>query len=84
MHQIQREKRTIISEVIVRGKRNVKQLNRNWFYFNLLLKVLVLHLRISKRKTCKGCNCDQFVINFLFGFTRVSFCQNLFHFTLGQ
>ena len=32
MHQIRREKRTTISEVIVRGKRNIKQ-NRNWFYF---------------------------------------------------
>ena len=32
VHQIRREKRTIISEVIVRGKRNIKQ-NRNWFYF---------------------------------------------------
>ena len=33
VHKIRREKRTTISEVIVRGKRN-KQ-NRNWFYFNL-------------------------------------------------
>ena len=32
MHQIQSEKRTTISEVIVRGKRNIKQ-NRYWFYF---------------------------------------------------
>ena len=32
MHQIRREKRTTIPEVIVRGKRNIKQ-NRNWFYF---------------------------------------------------
>ena len=32
MHQIRREKPTTISEVIVRGKRNIKQ-NRNWFYF---------------------------------------------------
>ena len=31
--KIRREKRTTISEVIVRGKRD-KQ-NRNWFYFNL-------------------------------------------------
>ena len=31
-HQIRREKRTTISEVIVRVKRNIKQ-NRNWFYF---------------------------------------------------
>ena len=34
VHQIRREKRTAISEVIVRGKRNFKQ-KRNWFYFNL-------------------------------------------------
>ena len=32
VHQIRHEKRTTISEVIVRGKRNIKQ-NRNWFYF---------------------------------------------------
>ena len=32
VHQIRREKRTAISEVIVRGKRNIKQ-TRNWFYF---------------------------------------------------
>ena len=30
-HQIQRKKRTTISEVIVRVKRNIMQ-NRNWFY----------------------------------------------------
>ena len=32
VHQIRREKRTTIPEVIVRGQRNIKQ-NRNWFYF---------------------------------------------------
>ena len=31
-HQIRPEKRTTISEVIVRVKRNIMQ-NRNWFYF---------------------------------------------------
>ena len=31
-HQIRREKRTSISEVIVRVKGNIMQ-NRNWFYF---------------------------------------------------
>ena len=41
VHQIRREKRTTISEVIVRGKRNIKQ-NRNWFYSNFLLKAQVL------------------------------------------
>ena len=33
VHQIRREKRTTISEVIVRSKRNIKQ-NWNWLYFN--------------------------------------------------
>ena len=33
MHQIRREKRPTISEVIVRVKRNIKQ-NKNWIYFN--------------------------------------------------
>ena len=33
VHQIRCEKRTTISEVTVRGKRNVKQ-NRNWLYFS--------------------------------------------------
>ena len=33
VHQIRREKRTTISEVIVRSKRNTKQ-NWNWLYFN--------------------------------------------------
>ena len=32
VHQIRREKQIAISEVIVRGKRNIKQ-TRNWFYF---------------------------------------------------
>ena len=32
VHQIRCDKRTTITEVIVRGKRNIKQ-NRNWFYF---------------------------------------------------
>ena len=33
VHQIRREKRTTMLEVIVLGKRNIKQ-NRNGFYFN--------------------------------------------------
>ena len=33
VHQIRREKRTTISEVIVCSKRNIKQ-NWNWLYFN--------------------------------------------------
>ena len=42
VHQIRREKRTTILEVIVRGKRNIKQ-NRNWFISNFLLKARVLY-----------------------------------------
>jgi len=38
VHQIRREKRTTISEVIVRGKRNIKQ-NRNWFYFKFSVEI---------------------------------------------
>ena len=38
VHQIRREKRTTISVVIVRGKRNIKQ-NRNWFYFNFFFSL---------------------------------------------
>ena len=49
VNQIRREKRTTISEVIVRGKRNIMQ-NRNWLYFNFLLKARVLYLTILKLK----------------------------------
>ena len=65
VHQIGREERTTISEVIVRGKRNVKQ-NRNWFYFNLSVALaLVLYLTVSKRKNLSlflKVATDQFVI----------------------
>ena len=54
MHQIRREKRTTISEVIVRGKRNIKQ-NRNWFYFKFFVKSSSF---ISQQFKCK----IQFVI----------------------
>ena len=37
VQQMRREKRTTMSEVIVRGKQNIKQ-NRNWFYFNFSVK----------------------------------------------
>ena len=42
VHQIRREKRTTILEVIVRGKPNIKQ-NRNLFISNFLLKARVLY-----------------------------------------
>ena len=84
VHQIRREKRTTILEVIVPGKRNVKQ-NRNWFYFNLFVErssFIFNNFKTGKFKlTFKGCNRP--VCN-LFGFTRVFFCQNLLYFTLGQ
>ena len=64
LHQIRGEKRTTTSEVIFRGKGNVKR-NRNWFYFefsvesssfifnNLKWKNLSLPLKVQT---------DQFVI----------------------
>ena len=59
MHQIRRETRTTISEVIVRGKRNVKQ-NKNWFYFNLSVEsssFIFNNFKTEKFKhTFKGCN----------------------------
>ena len=62
VHQIRREKQTTISEVIVRGKRNIKQ--RNWFFIsNFLLKTRVL--TILKRKNLSlplKVEADQFVI----------------------
>ena len=54
VHQIRREKRTTISEVIVRGKRNIKQ-NRNWFYFKFFVESSSF---ISQQFKCK----IQFVI----------------------
>ena len=64
VHQIRREKQTTISEVIVRGKRNIKQ--RNWFFIsNFLLEARVLYLTILKRKTLSlplKVETDQFVI----------------------
>ena len=63
MHQIRREKRPTISEVIVRGKR----IKHNGFDFIsiFLLKARVLNLTISKRKNLRlplKVETDQFVI----------------------
>ena len=61
-HQIRHEKRTTISEVIVRVKRNIMQ-NRNCFFIsNFLLKVRVLHLNNFKTEKSKLTFEDQFVI----------------------
>ena len=76
-HQIRREKRTTISEVIVRVKREIGI----GFISNFLLKVRVLYLAIFKRKKLSlplKVETDQFVICLLL----LSFCQNLLHFTL--
>ena len=74
VHQIWREKRTTISEVIVRGTRNIKQ-NRNWFYFKFSVEsssFIFNNFKMEKFKlTFESC-------------TRVSFCQNLLHFALGE
>ena len=82
MHQIRCEKRTTILDVIVRGKRNIKQ-NRNWFYFNFSVESSSFtfnKFKMEKFKlTFKGRNRP---VCHLFVFTRVSFCQNLLHFTL--
>jgi len=39
VHQIRPKKQTTTSEVIVCGKRNIKQ-NRNWFYFKFSIESL--------------------------------------------
>ena len=80
MHQIRREKRTTISEVIVRGKRNIKQ-NRNWFYVRGNFSVESSSFIFYNFKAEKKVETDQFVICLVLP---VSFCQNLLHFTLGQ
>ena len=63
MHKIRREKRTTISEVIVRGKPN-KQLEMGIGFISIfLLKARVSYLTISKRKNFKPLKdeTDQFV-----------------------
>ena len=86
MHKIRLEKRTIKSEVIVRGKRDIKQnkQNRNWLYFNFSFETSSSYLTILKRKNLSlplKDETDQFVIC-------LRFCQSVFlsklHFTLGQ
>ena len=80
VHQIRREKRPTISEVIVRGRR-IKQ-NGNWFYFSFSAESSSFKLNNFKTEiftlTFKGCNKP---VCLLFGFTKVSFCQNLLHFS---
>ena len=74
VHQIRREKRTAILEMIVRGKRNIKQ-NRNWFYFNFSVEsssFIFNNFKTEKFKNRPVCQ--------LFGFTSVSGCQNLLQF----
>ena len=83
VHQIRREKRPTISEVIGRSKR-IKH-NGNWFYFNFSVESSSFKLNNFKTEkfklTFEGWNRP---VCHLFGFTRVSFCQNLLHFILEQ
>ena len=65
MHQIRREKRTTISEVIVSAVSEKLSKIGIGFISNFLLKARALFYRL---------------VCHLFGFTRMSFCQNL----LGQ
>ena len=83
VHQIRREKRPTISEVIVRVKRNIKQ-NKNWIYFNFSVEsssfIFKNFITENFKPIFEGWNRP---VCHLFGFTRVSICQNLLHFTLG-
>ena len=83
-HQIRSEKRTTISEVIVRVERIIMQ-NRNWFYFEFSVEsssFIFNNFKTEKFKfTFEGRNRP---VCHLFGFTRVSFCRDLLHFTLKQ
>ena len=78
-HQIRREKRTTmftLSEILCKI--------RIGFISNFLFKVRVLHLTILKRKNLSlplKVETDQFVICLVLP-VRVSFCQNLLHFSL--
>jgi len=63
-NQIRREKPTTISEVIVCGKRNIKQ-NKNWLYFNFSVESSKFIRTILKRKNLSfplKVETDQFVI----------------------
>ena len=65
MHQIRREKRTTISKVVVRGKREILSKIGIGFIPIFLLKVRVLYLTILKRKNLSlplKVETDQFVI----------------------
>ena len=67
MHQIQREKRTTLSEVIVHGKREIllSKINKIGIGF---ISIFLLKAQVSYLRILKVCN--------LFGFTRVSFFQH--------
>ena len=86
VHQIRREKRTTISEVIVRVKRNMKKKIGIGFISNFLLKARVLFLTVLKRKSLSlplKDETDQFVICLVLpAGLSVKFCCH--DFTLGQ
>ena len=77
-----------ISNVLLKARilyLTILKKNRNWFYFKCSVEsasFIFKNLKTGKFKlTFEGWNrpfCH------LFGFTRVSFCQNLLNFTLGQ
>ena len=57
VHQIRREKRTIMSEVIGCGKQNIKQ-NRNCFYFNFSVEsssFILNNFKMEKRVFLSEC-----------------------------
>ena len=63
-HQIRREKRTTISEVIVCVKRNIMQ-NRNWFYFESSVEsssFIFKNFKTEKLSLPLKVETDQFVI----------------------
>ena len=66
VQQMRREKRTTMSEVIVRGKQNIKH-NRNWFYFNFSVEgasFIFPNFKTEKFKLTFKVETDQFVICF--------------------
>ena len=84
VHQIRREKRTTISEVIVRVKRNIKQ-NRSWFYFKFSVESSSFIFNNFKRKDSSlplKVETDQLVICLVL--PECLSVKIFLHFTLGQ
>ena len=66
VHKIRRKKRTTISEVIFRSKRNMKpnKQDRNWFYFNFSFESssFIFNIETEKLSLPLKDETDQFVI----------------------